>query len=421
MMDIQRDKPQQRKPYIVSASVILAIVLTTIAVTKLKSAAPTLDRGMLTFDTVAVGDMVRDVRGPGTLAPEHVRIIVATTGGRVESLPVMPGQSVHPSTAIVQLSNADVDLAALQVKQQLTQAHAAFAQMKSFQGQQRATQEGAIAQLRTQQRDADRTASVLDSLDRGRMASRNEVAAAHDRALELNTRYELEVKRAIDMRSADAEQLQLGLDQIEGLRHILASHRDRVASMNVTAREEGELQSLGHPKLELGQWVNSGIELARIVHAGRLKAVLRVPETQARDLAAGLPATIDTRDGIVKGHVASVEPGASGGTVAVDVALDGVLPKGARSDLGVDGAIEIERLRNVMHVGRPAYAVADRAIRVYRVVPNTGYAVRVDAMLGKGSVTQIEVKSGLARGDSIIVSDVSQMLQEARVRLKEAP
>ncbi|MEO5814740.1 MAG: HlyD family efflux transporter periplasmic adaptor subunit [Gemmatimonadaceae bacterium] len=404
-----------------SATVILAIVLTTIAVTKLKSAAPTLDRGMLTFDTVTVGDMVRDVRGPGTLAPEHVRIIVATTGGRVETLPVTPGQAVHPSTAIVQLSNADVDLAALQVQQQLTQAHAAFAQMKSFQGQQRATQEGTIAQLRTQKRDADRTASVLDSLDRGRMASRNEVAAAHDRALELATRYELEVKRGADMRSADAEQVRFSVEQIDGLGKILASHRGRVASMTVIAGEEGELQSLGNPKLELGQWVNSGIELARVVHAGRLKAVLRVPETQAKDLAPGLPAMIDTRDGVVKGHVASVEPAARGGTVTVEVALDDALPKGARADLGVDGAIEIERLRTVMHVGRPAYAVAERAIRVYRVVPNTGYAVRVDAMLGKGSVTQVEVKSGLARGDSIIISDVSQMLQETRVRLKEAP
>ena len=421
MMDIQRDKPRRTKPYLVSAAAVAAIVLATIAVTRLQPAVPTLDRGVLTFDTVAVSDMVRDVRGPGTLVPEHVRIIVATTGGRVEGLPVAPGQAVHPSTAIVRLSNADVDLAALEVQQQLTQAHAAFAQMKSLQQQQRATQEGAIAQLRTQKRDADRTASVLDSLDRGRMASRNEVAAAHDRALELNTRYALEVRRAADMRSADVEQLRLSAEQIRGLESILASHRERVAAMNVTAGEEGELQSLGNPKLELGQWVNSGVELARVVHAGRLKAVMRVPETQAKDLAQGLPATIDTRDGVVKGHVSSVEPGARGGTVTVEVALDGPLPRGARADLGIDGAVEVERLRSVVHVGRPAYAVAERPIRVYRVVPNSGYAVRVDAMLGKGSVTQIEVKSGLARGDSIIVSDVSEMLKETRVRLMGAP
>ncbi len=420
-MDIERDRPRRKKPYIISAVIVAFLLLGTIAVTTLRTAVPTLDRGVLTFDTVTVSDMVRDVRAPGTLVPDHVRIIVATTGGRVEELAFKPGETVHASSVIVKLSNPDVDLAALQVQQQLTQAYAALAQVKSLQEQQRATQEGTIAQLRTQTREADRAASVLDSLDRGRMASRNEVAAAHDRALELTTRYQLELKRVTSMRAADIEQLRLSEEQIDGLKQILAGHRARVASMNVVAGEDGALQSLGNPKLEFGQWVNSGIELARVVHPGKLKAVLQVPETQAKDLSPGQPATIDTRDGMVNGHVSSIEPGARGGAVTVEIAIDGDLPKVARADLAVNGAIEIERLRNVMHVGRPAYGVAESPIRVYRVIPNTGDAVRVDAQLGKGSVTQIEVKKGLARGDSIIISDVSQMLKEERIKLKGAP
>ena len=421
MMDIERDKPRPKKPIIIGALTVGVLLAGTIAVTSLRPAVPTLDRSVLTFDTVAVGDMVRDVRAPGTLAPEHVRIIVAVTGGRVEALPFRPGDIVHPSSVIVQLSNPDIDLAALQVQQQLTQAYASLAQIKNLQEQQRVTQEGTIAQLRTQKRDADRAAAVADTLDRGRMATRNEVAAAHDRVTELTTRYELEVKRAINMHAADAEQVRLAEEQIAGLKQILAGQRGRVSSMNVVAGEEGALQTLGNPTLEFGQWVNSGAELARVVHAGKLKAVLHVPETLAKDLAAGQKATIDTRDGFVSGHVTSVDPGARGGSVTVEVTLDGELPKGARADLGVDGAIEIDRLRNVMHVGRPAYGVGDSTVRVFRVIPNTGGAERVDATLGKGAVTQIEVKRGLARGDSIIISDISHVLTEKRIRIKGAP
>ena len=417
-MDIERDKPANKRKYVIGGAAVVALVAVTLAISALKPAVPTLDRSVLTFDTVTVGDMVRDVRGPGTLVPEHTRIIVASTGGRIESLPVRPGDTVSANTTVVLLSNTDVELSSLQVDQQLTQAYASLAQVKALQRQQRITQEGTLAQLLTQKLDADRNARVIDSLDKNKLASRNEVAAAHEHASEISTRYELEKQRVEETRVADAEQLKLNQEQIDGLRRIVGAQRQRVTSMRITAGEAGQLQSLGNPKLELGQWVNSGIELARVSSPGRLKAVLRIPETLAKDLAIGLHATIDTRDGIVPGHVISVEPASREASVTVEVALDGPLPKGARADLTVDGAIEIERLPHVMHVGRPAYGAAESEVKLFRVVPNSGEAVRLDAVLGKTSVMSAEIRKGLAKGDSVIISDVSLMLSEPRIRLR---
>jgi HlyD family secretion protein len=417
-MDIERDRPSNKRKYAIAGAVVLAAVLGTAALTRLKPAVTTLDRTKLTFDTVSVGDVIRDVRAPGTLAPEHVRIIVATTGGRVEALPLRPGAKVEPGATIVLLSNTDVELSALQVQQQLTQAYASLAQMRGFQEQERITQQGSVAQMKTQHLDADRNARVLDSLDRRQLSSKNEIAAAHERAQEISMRYELEQRRLTQMRASAAEQLKLAQDQIDGLKRIQQAQQNRVTSMRVTAGESGLLQSLGSPQLELGQWVNSGIELARVATSDRLKAVLHVPENLAKDVAVGQKTTVDTHDGVVPGHVLSIDPAARGGTVTIEVSLEGALPKGARADLSIDGAIQIERLPNVMHVGRPAYGAAESVIRLFRVVPNKGEAERVNVDVGKASVNDIVVLRGLSRGDSVIISDMSQLLTDARVRLK---
>ncbi|MEO7458455.1 MAG: HlyD family efflux transporter periplasmic adaptor subunit [Gemmatimonadaceae bacterium] len=417
-MDIERDKPTNRRGYVVAGVVVSVLLLATIGLRTLKGAVTTMSRTTLTFDTVAVGDMVRDVRAPGTLVAEHTRIIVAQTGGRIEALPVKPGAVVDAGTTIVLLSNTDVELQALQVQQQLTQAYAMLAQLRSAQQQARLTQQGALAQLRTQRLEAERNAGVLDSLDKGRSASRNEVAAAHERAQEALTRYQIEERRVEGTKDADAEQVVLAQQQIDGLKSILQAQRNRVGSMRVTAGEAGQLQSLGGAQLELGQWVNSGVELARITTPGKLKAVLRVPETLAKDVAPGQRATVDTHDGVVTGRVTSVDPMSRGATVMVEIALDGTMPKGARVDVAVDGAIEIERLHNVMYVGRPAYGAAESVIKLFRVTPNRGEAARVEVTVGKASVNSIVVRKGLSKGDSVIISDMSQLLTDARVRIK---
>ena len=417
-MDIERDRPSRRRQYVIAGAVTGVLLAATFAASRLKPAVTTMDRGVVTFDTVAVGDMIRDVRGPGTLVPEHIRIIVATTGGRVEALPVRPGAQVIAGTTIVQLSNTDVELAALQVQQQIMQARASLAQLRNFQQQERMTQQGTVAQLRTQHLDADRSARVLDSLDRRKLASSNEVASAHERAQEVAVRYELEQRRTEQLKSSAAEQVQLAQQQIDGLQRMQQAQQNRVASMRVVAGETGQLMSLGSPQLELGQWVNSGIELARVARSDRLKAVLRVPENLAKDVAVGQRATVDTHDGVMQGRVAGIDPVSRGGAVSVEIALEGPLPKGARADLTVDGAIEIERLPNVMRLGRPAYGAAESTVRLFRVTPNSGEALRVDVRVGKASVTNIVVLQGLARGDSVIISDMSQLLTDRRVRLR---
>jgi multidrug efflux pump subunit AcrA (membrane-fusion protein) len=363
--------------------------------------------------------MTRDVHAPGTLVPEHIRIIAAVTAGRVEALPVRPGVTVTPATTIVELSNTDVELAALQSEQQLTAAMSSLASLRTSLQQQRLSQEGLVAQTRTEYEDAMRNVAVYDSLDRRKLASANEVASARDKAHELATRLEIERKRLDEMKSSESSQIKLMEDQIGRLRAIVDAQRQRVASMHVVAGETGQLQMLGNPtQLELGQWVNPGMELARIAQPGKLKAVLRVPETQAKDIAIGQTASIDTRNGIVPGHVMRADPSAQNGTVTVEVALDGPLPPGTRSDLSVDGTIEIERLKDVLYVGRPAYGQPDNTVGLFKLTPDGKEATRVNVKLGRASVNTIEVVSGLNVGDKVIISDMSQWDNVSRVRLK---
>jgi HlyD family secretion protein len=418
-LDIKREPPKKTKKYIAGGVVIVGVLVISAFISKLKPAAPPVERATLWIDTVKKGEMVRSVNAPGTLVPEHIRIIVAITSGRVETLPVRPGVSVTPDQTILTLSNPDLDLQTLQDQQLLTQAYGALAQLRTSLQQGLMTQEGAVAQLVTQYQLAYRNATVADSLDKKHLSSPNEVAAAHDQVSELKRRLDLERQRYKDMEAAQKQQLDLQQQQIDGLKEILKEQRNRVASMRVTAGESGQLLTLGNPQLELGQWVNSGIELARVAQPGRLKAVLRVPETQAKDVMVGQRATIDLHNnGIIEGHVIRTDPSSQAGTVTVEVGLDGALPNGARSDLSVDGTIEIDRLKDVLYVGRPAYGQAESTVGLFKVEKNNGYAFRTNVKLGRASVNTIEVVNGLAVGDSVIISDMSTWDNTTRVKLK---
>lgn len=418
-MDIKREPPKKTKKYIAGGIVVVGVLVISAFISRLRPAAPPVERATLWIDTVKKGEMVRSVNAPGTLVPEHVRIIVATTSGRVETLPVRPGVTVTPDQTILTLSNPDLDMQTLQYQQQLTQSFSSLAQLKTSLQQGLMTQEGVVAQLVTQYQLAVRNGTVVDSLNKKGLSSPNEVAQAHDQVAELKRRLDLERQRYTDMQAAQKQQLDLQQEQITGLKQILQEQRNRVSSMRVTAGEAGQLLSLGNPQLELGQWVNSGIELARVAQPGRLKAVLRVPETQAKDVLPGQRATIDLHNnGIIEGHVMRTDPSSQAGTVTVEVALDGALPNGARSDLSVDGTIEIDRLKDVLYVGRPAYGQAESTVGLFRVEKGTGYAGRVNVKLGRASVNTIEVVNGLAVGDSVIISDMSTWDNTARVRLK---
>ena len=308
-----------------------------------------------------------------------------------------------------------MQLQALAADQAVTQARGQLVTLRRQLQQQRLAQEGVIAQLSTQLEDANRQIKVVEALDKKGLASTSDIAAARDRLKELQTRQQIEQQQLDEMVSSGKEQLQLTQEQVQSLTAIAAEQRNRVRSMHVVAGENGVLLSL---PLELGQWVNPGLEIARVAQPGRLKAVLRVPETQAKDIALAQKATIDTRNGVVNGHVMRIHPGSQQGTVVVEIAIDGELPKGARSDMSVDGTIEIERIPNTMYVGRPAYGSAESTVGLFKVSDDGKEATRVNVKLGRASVNTVEVLNGLAVGDSVIISDMSQWDNVSRVRLK---
>ena len=414
-MDIQREPQSQKKKYITWGAVILGIVAVTVGVSRMKPAAPTVEMGTLWIDTVRRGDMVREVRAPGTLVPEHVRIIAAVTAGRVETLPLRAGVAVMPGTVIASLSNPDVQLQLLQADGQLAAAEGAYQSLRGNFEQQRLAQEGAVASIHTQQQDALRAVRVAEALDAKGLSSASELGAARDRATELKTREDVERRRLALIGEATERELALSRATVERLRAIVVFNRQRVEAMNVTAGEPGLLQSL---PLELGQWVNPGMELARVAQPGRLKAVLHVPETQAKDVVIGQRTQVDTRNGIVQGSVIRIDPSSQNGTVTVEVALEGALPKGARADLTVDGTIEIERLKNVLYVKRPAYGNPESAMSLFKLEPGDKEASRASVRMGRASVSTIEVVQGLAVGDRVIVSDMSNWESHPRVRIR---
>lgn len=418
-MDIKREPPKKTKKIIGFAVGAVGIIAISAFISRLKPAAPPVERGTLWIDTVKRGQMTRDVNAPGTLEPEYVRNITALTSGRVEALPIRPGVPVTTNTVLVVMSNPDEEIKQLQNEQALNQAIGTLASLKTQLHQQILIQQGVVASTHTQYNNAVRLAAVQDSLAKKNLSSANDVAAAHDQIAELRQRMDIEEKRLADIQSSEQQQIQLQQQQIESLKRILAEQKKRVASMTVMSPESGQLQALGNPPLELGQYVNAGSLLARVVQPGKLKAVLRVPENQAKDVVPGLPATIDLHNNtIVKGHVTRTDPSSVQGTVTVEVAIEDPLPAGTRSDLAVDGTIQLERLTNVMFIGRPGFGQAESSVGIFKVNPNKGEAERVTVQLGRASVNLIEVKRGLNVGDSVIISDMTQFDNTNRVRIK---
>jgi multidrug resistance efflux pump len=366
------------------------------------------------IDSVQKGPLVIEVRGPGTLVPERVRYISAVTAGRVERRLAEPGQEVHPETVLLELSNPDVQLEALESERQLTVAQADRVNLQTDLVTQRLNQEAAVAAAKAAYQDAKRNAEAAEGLATKELISAMEASRAKDRVEELETRYKVEEQRLAVMVGAADSQLTLQKAQVGRLRAVTEFQRGRVRSMKVLAGADGILQEL---PLEVGQWAQSGATLARLVEPGKLKAVLRIPETQAKDVAIGQPAAIDTRNGIVKGKVYRIDPAVQNGTVTVDVSLEGEMPRGARPDLSVDGTIQVERLENVLHVGRPAYGQANSAVGLFKLTPDGSEAGRVNVRLGRTSVNTVEIAGGLQPGDKVIISDMSRWDGHDRVRI----
>jgi len=354
------------------------------------------------------------VRGPGTLAPESPTFISAVTSGRVDRVILRPGARVEPGTVLIQMSNPDVELQALSADQQVSAAEAALVNLRTSLENQKLSQEGLVAQTRSDFLDAQRTAMAAESLAARGLIASFDLTRARDKVGELSSRLDIEQRRLAVIAGSVDSQLALQRGQVEKLRAIAQFQRGRVASMNVVAGAAGTLQDLS---LEAGQWVQAGQQLAEVVQPNRLKAVLRIAETQAAEVAPLQLVDVDTRNGIVKGHVLRSDPQAQGGTVAVEVVLDGPLPPGARPDLSVEGTITIERLSNVLHVGRPAYGQSNSTVGLFRLVQGGRFAVRVNVQLGRSSVNSVEVLGGLAQGDQVILSDMSRYDAVDRVKL----
>lgn len=414
-MDVPRQKTRSRKRWLYAGGGLGLLAVVTVGLGRLEPAAPSVARSTLWTDTVRRGEMVRQVRGPGTLVAEDIRWVAALTPGRVERKLVQPGTEVQAGTVLVELSNPDVERQLLEARRQLSAAESELTAMRANLENQRLTQQGVVASMRAQQREAQRNAETSQGLAANGLISRMELAKAQDAAAELSTRLELENSRLSFLTQSMRAQLESQARQVEMLRTLSEFQQRQIEAMKVVAPSAGVLQQL---PVELGQWVNSGATLAIVVQPGRLKSVLRIPETQAKDVAVGLPASIDTRNGVVRGRVTRIDPSVQNGTVTVDVALEGPLPRGARPDLSVDGTVDIERLPNVLYVGRPAYGQAESTVGLFRLAADGSEAERVQVRLGRGSATTIEVAGGLRPGDVVILSDMSQHDGAQRVRIE---
>ena len=414
-MDIPRLKRPSKKRYIQGGIAVAAVALMTVVLANLKPAAPSVDAGTLWMDTVERGEMVREVRGPGTLVPEQIRWISALTPARVERVLAQPGDSVKPETVLLEMSNPDVQINALQAQQQLTAAQAALVQLRTNLETSRLSQEATAAQARTAYNEALRNAMMAESLAAKGFGSSFELSRARDQAAEAATRLRIEDERLRLLTVSTAPQITVQEENVGRLRAINEHRQNEVRGLRVKAGDSGVLQEL---TLQLGQWVVPGQVLAKVVQPLRLKAVIRIPETQAPDVRLGQTAFIDTRNGIVKGRVIRMDPNSSSGTVSVDVAFEDPLPAGARPDLSVDGTIELERLQDVLHVGRPGYGQPNSTIGMFKVIEGGRYAVQVSVQVGRSSVNTMEVIQGLNQGDVVILSDMTRWDSAERVRLK---
>ena len=417
MVDIARpDLPvaRRRRRLLIGGAVVVVLAAVSFAVSRLQPAAPVIERASVWIDTVKRGPFVREVRGTGTLVPEDLRWIPATAEGRVERIRLYPGAAVTPDTVILELSNPSLEQA---VRDAALQVRAAEAQLATRRAELETTllaTQATLAQAESDAREAQLDADAEQVLHDKGLTSAIALRTKRTRADNLANRAALERQRLARQDASLPSQLAIPEAEVDRQRAALRQQQTLQAGLQVRAGVGGVLQQVA---VELGARVGPGTNLARVVDPTRLKAELKVPETQAKDVQLGQRATIDTRAGVVTGRVARMDPAATGGTVTVDVVLDGALPKGARPDLTIDGTIELERLADVVFVGRPAVGEEGATIQLFRL-DATGHARRVAVTLGRVSASAVEVRTGLQPGDQVVLSDMSQWDGVDRVRVK---
>jgi HlyD family secretion protein len=416
-MDIPRPnaaKEKLRKRIITGAIAAAALIGVTVVLSRLKPAAPTVDRNLVWTDTVKRGPMVRQVRGLGTLVPEEIRWIAARTDGRVDRIVLRPGAIVKPDSVILVLSNPSVIEAAASAGSQLKSAEAELGNLKVTLQKGVLDAEAALANAKAAFETSRLQAEVNDELFKDGLVSTLELRRSKVAAEDASTLYEIEQKRFAFTKESIAPQLAVKEAEVDRIRAQAKLRSDEADALSVRAGMPGVLQVL---PVEVGAQVQPGANLARVADPARLKAEVRIAETQARDIQIGQVASIDTRNGIVAGHVSRIDPSVQNGTVTVDVSLEGDLPRGARPDLSVDGTIELERLDDVVYVSRPAFGQERSTVGIFKLDSDGVYATRTQVQLGRSSVNTIEIVNGLRPGDRVILSDMTQWDANERIRL----
>jgi HlyD family secretion protein len=408
---VARSKKIRRTLFLIAF--VFAASAATYGLSKLKPAAPSVERGVVWTDTVKRGPILIDIHGTGTLVPEDFRWIPANRGGFVKKVNVRIGDTVQPNTLIAELSNPDLEESLMDAVLQIKAAEAELENMRASHRNLIINQQIQIANLEAAAEKAKLQADTDEELARRGLGSQlNAKKSTLDAETSASQVVREKQRVEVNERAAEA-QLAAQVARLDQLRAAYDVKKRQIEELNIRAGVSGVLQQLS---IEAGQNIAAGATIAKVAEPGHLKAQLRIAETQAKDLVIGQVASIDTRNSIIPGHVIHIDPAAVQGTVTVDVRLDGEVPKGARPDQSVDGTIEIDRLTDVLFVGRPANGQANSSVQLFKVLP-TGEAVRTRIQIGRVSVNSIEVMEGLQEGDEVILSDMAQYDAYDRLRL----
>ena len=416
-MDIKREgvaEAKRRKRIIYSVLGGAVLILSTVGLYRLEPAAPSVDRATVWVDSVKQGEMLRQVRGPGTLVPEEIRFISVATLGTVETIVELPGASVTTDTIIIELSNPELEQSTQDAELQLRAAEAETASLRVQLQSQLLNDRAAAARVESEYRQALLQAEADEELAEDGLVPDIKRKLSRLIADELGNRHDIETQRLVIAEQAVETQLASQQARLAQQRALYSLRLEQLDDLHVRSVISGVLQEV---PVEVGQSITPGEPLAIVAKPDKLKAELRIAETQAKDIVEGQLASIDTRNGLIEGRVMRIDPAVREGTVQVDVTLTGELPRGARPDLSVDGTIEIERLENVLYVGRPAYGQANSRITLFRLEADSDIALRVPVELGKSSVNTIEIVRGLSIGDQVLLNDISQYEDYDRIRL----
>ena len=420
-MDIKRPPKSKLKKRIRNAFLIViglaAIGGITYGLTKLERAAPTLDRSTAVIETVKRGEMLRDVRGIGTLVPQVTRFVAAPAEGRVEKVLIQAGQGVEvgSDTVLVELSNPTIQQQATDADFQVKAAQADAENLKVRLESDSMTQQSVIASANAEYSQAKLQLDADEVLAKQGLVAELVLKISRVHVQDLANRLRVEQERLIVGSRATKAQLNAAQSRMQQLQVLAKLKQDQLDALKVRAGSPGVLQEVS---VKVGQQVTPGLNIARVADPASLKAELKVPETQITDVKIGQPVLVDTRNGVIHGQVSRIDPAAKDGTFTIDASLNGPLPPSARPDLSVDGTIELERLENVLNVGRPVFAQSHQTVGMFVLTPDGREARRTQVQLGRTAVSTIEIISGLREGEQVILSDTSALDSYSVIRVR---